>query len=290
MGKRKSKLSLLWRNLKFLTRRELRSDLVDFVGCRCKLADMLKGVKMPNILDFEETARVLAETDVSIARFGDGEFTLIDGRGIPFQRADAQLAARLAELLAKPPPNCLVGVPRLCWFDDRRFVDHDNIWWLRYMKTNGARLEARMNAAATYFDSYVSLFSRSTVPGYDVGGMFDRLRRIWAGKDVLVVCGKGIFDGFAHDIFDNARSVAFVHGPRRDAFSDYDALLARVKAAANGRIVLIVLGPTATVMAADLAAAGVRALDLGHLAKAYDAFRSGADTDAKARKNFYKAD
>ncbi len=286
MGKRKSKLSLLWRNLKFLTRRELRSDLVDFVGCRCKLADMLKGVKMPNILDFEETARVLAETDVSIARFGDGEFALMQGRGIPFQRADARLAARLAELLAKPPSCCLVGVPRLCWFDDRRFCAHDNLWWLRYMKTNGAWLESQMAATAAYCDSYVSLFSRATVLGYDVGGMFDRLRRIWAGKNVLIVCGKGIFDGFEYDVFDNAQSVEFVYGPKRDAFSDYDALLARVKVAAKGRLVLIVLGPTATVMAADLAAAGIRALDLGHLAKAYNAFRKGV----KANQDFYRAD
>ena len=287
---RKGKLRMLWRNLKFLMRRELRSDLVDFAGCRCKLADMLRDVKMPTILDFEETARALAETDVSIARLGDGEFSLMQGRGVPFQRADARLAARLAELLAKPPPNCLVGVPRLCWFEDRRFGDYDNLWWLRYMKTNGVWLDSRMDAAATYCDSYVSLFGRATVPGYDVGGMFARLRRIWAGKDVLIVCGKGIFDGFEHDIFDNARSVGFVYGPKRDAFSDYDALLAQVKAAAKGRIVLIVLGPTATVMAADLAAAGIRALDLGHLAKAYNAFRTGATTDAKAIKNFYKAE
>ena len=287
---KKGKLLMLWRNLKFLMRRELRSDLADFAGCRCRLADMLKNVKMPTILDFEETARALTTTNVSIARFGDGEFSLMQGRGIPFQRADVRLAARLSELLAKPPPNCLVGVPRICWFEDRRFGDYDNFWWLRYMKTNGVWLEARMDAAASYCDSYISLFGRATVPEYDVGGMFDRLRQIWAEKNVLVVCGKGIFDGFDHDIFDNAKSVEFIYGPKRDAFSDYDALLAQVKATAKGRLVMIVLGPTATVMAADLAAAGIRALDLGHLAKAYNAFRSGANRDAKALKSFYKAD
>ena len=287
---KKGKWRMLWRNLKFLMRTDLRFGLADMSGCRCKFADMLKTTRMPDIRDFEETAKILAETDASIARFGDGEFTLMQGRGIPFQRADAQLAARLAGILAKPPPGCLVGVPRLCWFDDRRFAEHDNLWWLRYMKTNGTWLEAHMDAAATYFDSFVSLFSRATVPGYDVGGMFDCLRRIWDGKDVLVVCGQGIFDGFEHDVFDNAQSVEFVYGPKRDAWGVYDTMLAQVKAAAKGRVVLVVLGPTATVMAADLAAAGIRALDLGHLAKAYNAFRTGADRSGKAAKTFYKAD
>ena len=290
MGKKKSKLSLLWRNIKYLMRVDLRLELGDFGGARAKLADLLKGTRPPAIRDFEETANILAETDASLARFGDGEFALIEGRGIAFQRADAGLARRLGEILRHPPAGCEIAIPRVGWFMDARLRPDDHAWWFRFMREKGAFVESLLDPVRTYCDTYVSQFTQATVATYDCGALFARLRRIWDGRDILIVCGKGIFDGFKYDVFDNARSVAFVHGPRRDAFSDYDALLARVKAAAQGRLVLLVLGPTATVMAADLAAAGIRALDLGHLAKAYNAFRSGAATDAPANKKFYRAD
>ena len=287
MGKKKGKLGLLWRNVKFLMRVDLRMELGNFGGARAKLADLLKGARPPAIRDFEETADLLAAGSASLARFGDGEFALIEGRGITFQRADANLARRLREILRRPPAGCEIAIPRVGWFMDDRLKPADHAWWFRFMREKGLFVESLLDAERLYCDTYVSQFTQAAVEeGYDCAALFERLRRIWAAKDVLIVCGKGIFDGFEYDVFDNAQSVEFVYGPKRDAFSDYDALLARVKAAADGRLVLLVLGPTATVMAADLAAAGIRALDLGHLAKAYNAFRKGA----KANHDFYRAD
>jgi glycosyltransferase family protein len=283
---KKGKLRMLWRNLKFLMRTDLRFGLADMAGCRCKLADMLRTTKMPAILDFEETAERLATSERSLARFGDGEFAVVEGRSIAFQRADAGLARRLREILRHPPEGCDVAIPRVGWFMDARLKPADHAWWFRFMREKGAFVESLLDPSRTYCDTYVSQFTQATVEGYDCAALFARLRRIWDGKDVLVVCGRGIFDGFTHDVFDNARSVECIYGPKRDAWDVYDALLAQVKAAAQGRVVLVVLGPTATVMAADLAAAGIRALDLGHLAKAYEAFLTGA----MASRAFFKAE
>ena len=47
-------------------------------------------------------------------------------------------------------------------------------------------------------------------------------------------------------------------------------MLAEAKAQPKDRLMIVVLGPTATVLAYDLAKAGYQALDIGHLGKAYD--------------------
>ena len=71
-------------------------------------------------------------------------------------------------------------------------------------------------------------------------------------------------------IRDSAKSVNYIYGPKAHAFRDYDRLLAEAKAQPKDRLMIVVLGPTATVLAYDLAKAGYQALDIGHLGKAYD--------------------
>lgn len=288
--KRKNKLGMLWRNIKFLMRVDLRMELGNYVGHRAKLADLLKDANLFKIRDFEETAEFLASSSASIARYGDGEFAIMEGRGITFQQPDAGLARRLHEILRNPPKNCEIAVPRICWYMDARLKPSDHAWWFRYMREKGLFVESLLDPKRTYCDTYVSQFTQATVDEYDCAALFERIRRIWNGRDILIVCGQGIFDGFEYDVFDNAKSVEFVYGPKRDAFSGYDSLLEKVKTAAQGRLVLIVLGPTATVMAADLASTGIRALDLGHLAKAYNAFMEGAPNNETAHKKFFRAD
>jgi hypothetical protein len=52
--------------------------------------------------------------------------------------------------------------------------------------------------------------------------------------------------------------------PRQGAWAEYDATLQRVIALRPSRV-LLCLGPTATVMAVDLCAKGIQAIDLGHV-------------------------
>ena len=55
-----------------------------------------------------------------------------------------------------------------------------------------------------------------------------------------------------------------------DAFSEYKNLLEKCSEIPKSDLVIIILGPTAKILAYDLALKGYQALDLGHVAKAYD--------------------
>jgi hypothetical protein len=63
-----------------------------------------------------------------------------------------------------------------------------------------------------------------------------------------------------------AGRITEIMGPRSDAWSSYGELLEQI-----GRPdrVLISLGPTATVLAVDLCARGVHAIDVGHMGAFY---------------------
>ncbi len=64
-------------------------------------------------------------------------------------------------------------------------------------------------------------------------------------------------------------------GPERDAFLKYEQIMEAVLKTDPGRLVLIAMGPTATVLAYDLAKMGYQALDIGHIDIEYEWYLRG---------------
>ena len=90
--------------------------------------------------------------------------------------------------------------------------------------------------------------------------------------------------GVGNDLFKTAKSVKRILCPNKNAFSRYERIYSAVKKWGDGRLVLIALGPTATVLAYDLAKINIRAIDLGHLDLEYEWYLSGA-TERKLVNN-----
>ena len=127
-----------------------------------------------------------------------------------------------------------------------------------------------LRSGKVYAATEVSMTHTIYRESYNRRSYFDRVRRIWEGASVVLIHGDGIFDGFTHDIFDNAASVEHILAPKQDAFDHYDDILQQALQAPQDSLIIAILGPTATVLAYDLHRAGYRALDLGHIAKSYD--------------------
>lgn len=244
----------------------------------------------PRIVDVEGTLDMLVATDKSIARFGDGEFMLMSGKSIPFQEYSSSLSERLRETMTDPPENCEIGLGRICWYPDRRFQPHIRKYARKFVKNYGELMDALVDAERRYYDTNSTQFYNSCKPGTGFSGLFAKARAIWDGRDMLLVCGEGILSKLEHDIFDNASSVERISASPRNAWAQYDDILSKVKNAASGRLVLAILGPTATVLAADLCRSGIRALDVGHIAKDYDAYMRKLPTDMAANIEFYSPD
>lgn len=198
----------------------------------------------PSVLDESATlAAVVAGS--SLARYGDGEFNLCRGASIPCQPHDRVLQARLQDIL-RDSGACLVGLPNL------RSATPKAPFWSKY-GVMGDLLTER---------AYVSAFvSRpDSAPWIDTPAYWAQVESLWVGQEVTLVRGSG--KSLTADDLVGAAGVREVIAPRVGAWTDYEELLERVGTPARA---ILCLGPTATVMAVDLCARGVHAVDLGHV-------------------------
>lgn len=246
-------------------------------------------LRLPVIKDPMETIDAIVKGHKSICRFGDGEFKLMEGEDIPFQKGGPEIAKRLHEVFASDNPNVAIGI-HSCLF---RIPDNvlPVVKLFYYLKSNHYRHQvARLvNPGTVYYSAeFTQLYM--LYEDYDFESYYRKMARIWNKRDVTVICGRGIMDKITHNIFASAASVEYLYAPAQNAFNDYAELLKQAKQIDKSRLVVIILGPTATVLAYDLALCGYQALDFGHIFKDYDAFIKQLPRTPGNIGRFYKPD
>lgn len=199
----------------------------------------------PHVLE-ERATLALVVAGRSIARYGDGEFKLCaDGSGIKSQIGHPALAGRLRAIL-RDSGDCLVGIPNIR--SDTPKAD----FWGKHM------MHGRFLVERSYVSSFIS--RPDSAPWIDTPEYWQQLESLWVGQDVTLV--RGSSKSLTAADLVGAGAVTEIIGPRQHAWTEYESLLERI---GTPKRVLICLGPTATVMAADLCARGVHAIDLGHI-------------------------
>lgn len=121
-----------------------------------------------------------------------------------------------------------------------------------------------------YYDAYLS---RPYIMYRDKTGAkrrFDNIKKIWDNQDVLIVEGEYTRFGVGNDLLENASNISRILAPGKNAFSKYEEIFAAVKEFGQNRLILITLGPTATIMAHDLAKEGFWAIDIGQFDVEYE--------------------
>jgi hypothetical protein len=183
----------------------------------------------------------------SIARYGDGELNLCHGRSIPCQAHSPVLQRRLLDIL-QDSGECLVGIPNI------HSATPKAEFWGKY------KASARLLAYREYGSAFIS--RPDSAPWIDTPEYWALLESLWKDRDVTLVRGADSERGLFPSDLVGARSVREVLAPRRHAFADYDKLLDLI---GTPDLALLCVGPTATVLAVDLCARGVHAVDIGHV-------------------------
>ena len=247
-------------------------------------------ISKPAICGFEETLDALLASDASFIRFGDGEVFLIEGKSIGFQKANPQLSKRLREILRSQEKNIFIGINYHYYYADlSNFHDYVKFVYRSFITPIREMLSTHLLANKNYYATGVTgLYN--TVKNYDFETWFAKWRKLWEGKEITVICGDRVFKNIHHNIFDNARSIHYQYIPSADAFASYDKILQQANTISSDRLIILIAGPTAKPLAFDLARQGRRVLDLGHLAKDYDAYRKAMKTDKITIGKFYEPD
>ena len=96
------------------------------------------------------------------------------------------------------------------------------------------------------------------------------LKGIWDQRDCVFIEGVHTGMGVGNDLFDNCRSI--VLGPAENAIDKYDKIFREALKQSKDKLILLALGPTATVLAHDLCKSGYQAVDIGHIDLIYESY------------------
>ncbi len=231
---------------------------------------MKEKIQIPRVLSIDETIDKLIHERVSFSRFGDGEFDQIAGRREGYQEPDDSLSERLKEVLTIPIEGHIVGLADI-YGDlsqlDYKYANYFRNVLLKYREEHYQYID--MNRV--YYNAFISRLYSEMKNKEFAKQWFAKSKQIWNERDVVIVEGRETRFGVGNDLLDCANSVKRILGPSEGAFSQYNRILqACIEECRKDDLLLIALGPTATVLAYDMAREGYQAIDIGHFDIEYE--------------------
>ena len=233
----------------------------------------------PVIRSSKEAIEEILKKRKSLVRFGDGEFATIAGQiRAKFQtEIDTKLAQRLYEVLRNQEENIVTAIADN-YGDLNRYADNNQREIRAYMAPEVRESHMRLLLPGKiYYDAYLSrpyaMYAEKEPE--KIQEKFLCIRSLWEKRDCVFIEGEKTRMGVGNDLFDNASSIKRILAPAENAFKVYETLLATAKQCGKDVLFLIALGPTATVLAYDLAMEGYQALDIGHLDLEYEWYLQG---------------
>lgn len=232
--------------------------------------------KLPNVKSIDETLAFLIQTKCSMSRFGDGEFLyIIDKLNLPFQRQDPELRQRLIYILSSNKEGILIGLPS-GYYSINDLTPKGKLLWKSQISWIYPRLKKFININNSYYNSsftrfYIEISDKSKSIRY-----LNSIKQLWDKRSIVIIEGEKSRLGVGNDLFDNVNSISRILCPKHHAFSLYDIIIKEASMLDKSNLILIALGPTATVLAYDLAILGYQAIDIGNIDIEYEWFLSGA--------------
>ncbi|CYV85916.1 SP_1767 family glycosyltransferase [Streptococcus suis] len=240
----------------------------------------MKKLEDIRVLPVLESLEFIQENNASVVRFGDGEIDLILGHSIPYQAYDKELAGALKAILQMPSnEQLLVCLPDV-FQNLERYNSNARYFWSKHFEQYRAFYEEECQSewyGSTFLSRpYIDLVDKSHSDRY-----FAAIKKLWSGRDILIVEGETSRSGMGNDLFEQANSVSRIICPSKNAFSSYDRIISSILRHAEGRLVILMLGPTAKLLSYDLTKRGYQAIDLGHIDSEYEWFQMKAESKVK---------
>lgn len=233
------------------------------------------GESLVKIKPAKDLLEKIIDKKCSLCRFGDGEFDIIlNHERSWFQECNVEMGDRLKKILHSKNENILIAIAdnygNLDKYNDRA-ADV-----IRQYMTKEKRQEhmSLLDLSKEYYDAYVSrayMMYRNRDENASV--IFSLYKRLFKDREILIIEGENTKTGVNNGLLDGAHSIKRILCPDTNAYSVYDKILDRARESAlSDDLILITLGPTATILAYDLAMEGYQAIDFGQVDNEYEWF------------------
>ena len=226
------------------------------------------------IMSSIDSIQYILDHKCSLSRFGDGELDSIQGLGGEYQHPSPRLSAMLLECLQSSLPNHKVAIPNhLNHYEGKP----QQSFWTNYVVGHYKYFLKWLSFDKIYLDTQLSRFYYEQKDKSKCKVHIELIKKIWNGRDIIIVEGDKTRSGIGNDLYLNAKSVQRILGPALSGFDKYDDIYNFIVNHVNrDKLILLSFGITATVLAYELAKQGYQAIDLGHLDIEYEWFRMGA--------------
>lgn len=238
-----------------------------------------------SVMSIDETLDKLLKTEKSLIRFGDGEFNIMNGYSIAFQEHNEELARGMKEiLLTANQEEMLLCMPEVFQAFKGEFpLDYNSETFWKKELDRYADFFKEYCQSKIYGSAFISrpyIYSKDRTRAFD---QFEKMKQLFEGKDLLIVEGTTSRSGVGNDLFDKANSIKRIICPSHNAFSKIKEIREKILEHSEGRLILLMLGPTAKVLAYQLTQQGYRALDLGHIDSEYEWMQMKAETKVQLK-------
>ncbi len=232
--------------------------------------------EIPIVHDGKDAIYQIVNEHKSLIRFGDGEFEIMAGKErAVFQTYQKELANRLLEVIQARDERILLSIANN-YGDLDKFTDEVADAIREYMTESVRNFHnSVLQKDRVYYDAYMF---KSYFPYRDKSGTADRvalIKSIWNQRQVVIVEGDKTRTGYGNDLLDNVMSLQRIICPTQEAFNYYDKIFAEVKKVEKNKLILLVLGPTAKVLAYDLVKEGYQVVDIGQIDMDYEWYMAG---------------
>lgn len=231
-----------------------------------------------NIMSIEETIAEINEKQVSIIRFGDGEFSIMQGENIDdYQVCEKKLRDGLVEAaMSFEIEKILICMPET--LSDLSICNKasQKRWSSNFFK-NRKVLDEIITEKYKYGNAFFSRPYMIYVDKSRCDYIFKRIISLFCEKDILIVEGKYSRNGVGNDLFARAKSLERIICPNENAFAKYDEILAEIVRLGRDKLVLLSIGPSSKPLGLELVKRGYWVIDIGHIDSEYEWFLKRAD-------------
>ena len=229
------------------------------------------------ILSDEEIINKIINEKKSLSRFGDGEFKWMLGKKqVSFQENNEKMMYKLKEVFEEENENLIIGIPKAL-----NSLENLNKYakkeWKLFILFFYNSIKKYIKVDKEYADTNITRFYMDYVDKSNCKNKIENIKRIWEKRDILIVEGEKTKLGVGNDLFQNAKTINRIIAPSKNAFDVYERILEEAYSNGKDKLILISLGPTATILASDLSKKGYQGIDIGHIDIEYEWFVSNAN-------------
>ena len=248
-------------------------------------------VRPIKVMTIEETVDRILESSCSVARFGDGEIKLTLNTPLAFQEANEKLCGELKKTLSSHEEELLVCVPDIFGRDSlAQYNDPAAKHWKKHLSFYRRAWYACLDPDKVYGNAFISRPYNNYRDKSGCASYFSHLKKVWDGRDVVIAEGAKSRLGMGNDLLDNAASVRRVLCPVAQCYDRADEIVAEIEKFDKSCLILLAIGPTASVIPMRLIGSGYRVIDIGNIDTEYEWFRMGSETKVPIKdKMVYEA-